>query len=249
MNVHFQIDNKQVVVLANKLEKLRRSALPNAIRNTLNSAAFDVKQNTMPASAEKNFVKRKPNFFKANSKVFMAKGYDVKSMKSIIGFIPSNAEYNNFAVEELAQQEHSGVINRRSFVPLVFSRSGQSHGGQVLPSNRLKVIKNIIDSRNNASGRNKKEKFIRSAIHAGKRGFLIGNIGNSQTLFRVNTIKRDRNGKMIVGKTPIYSFKQGRSVRIKKATHFMRIASYQSAAKINQFFHREGNRQIQYLFK
>ncbi|KKN42121.1 hypothetical protein LCGC14_0716250, partial [marine sediment metagenome] len=71
------VNTDEVVRYSNKLEKLHRSAFPIAIRGTLNNAAFDVKQKTMPVSAEKEFVNRQPNFFKANSKVNMAKGFNV----------------------------------------------------------------------------------------------------------------------------------------------------------------------------
>jgi hypothetical protein len=200
----------------------------------------------MPVSADKHFVKRKPNFFKANSKVVMAQGFDIKTMKSVVGFTPSNAKYNNYAVDELEQQEHSGTINKRTFVPLDLARSGGSNTSQILPSNRLKVIKKIVDS-TKSKGRNRKEQFIRAAIFAGKKGFVIGNLGK-QTLFRINSIK-SVGGKTIIGKTPIYSFKQGRSVRIRKATHFMREASYRSAQKINKYFAREAQKQIQRTFR
>jgi hypothetical protein len=248
LNVYFKLDNSAVVAYVNRLEKLKKSALPNAIRNTLNSAAFDVKQNTMPSSADKNFVKRKPNFFKANSKVVMAKSGDVKSMKAVVGFTSSNAQYNNFAVEELEQQEHGGRIGKRTLIPLDFSRSGQSHGGQVLPSNRVRVIKNIIHS-TKSKGRNKRQQFIKAAIYAGKNGLVIGNIGSRETLFRVKSIKKDANGKTVITKTPLYSYQKGRSIRIKKATHFMREASYKSARRMNEHFIREAKKQIQYIFK
>lgn len=233
------------MVFANRLEKFRKSALPNAIRGTLNSLAFDVKQRTMPVSADKHMEKRKPNFFKANSKVLMARSGDIKTMKAVVGFVSSNATYNNFAVRELEQQEFGGSIPKRTFVPLDFSRSGQGNSGQVLPSNRLKTLKNIINSAN-AKGRNAREKFIKSAIHAGKRGYVIGNIGTRQTLFRVNSIKRDKSGKTIIGKTPLYSFQHGRSVKIKKSTHFMREASYKSMKKGSAFFIREAKRQLSF---
>lgn len=246
MNVYVNINSKELVILSNKLEKLRKSALPNTIRNSLNSAAFDVKQKTMPVSADKHFEKRKPNFFKANSKVIMAQGYDIKNMKAVVGFTPSNAEYNNFAVRELEQQEHSGKIEKRTLVPLDTARSGENHGSQILPSNRLRTIRKIIDS-SKAQGRNAKEKFVKSAVYAGKKGFVLGNFGK-KTLFRINTIKRV-DGKIIVGKTALYSYNPSRSVRIKKATHFMREASYISSGKLNVFFQREGMKQIQRVFK
>lgn len=246
MNVYFNINNNAVVVFANKLEKLRKSALPAVVRNTLNSAAFDVKQNTMPASAAKNFIRRKPNFFKANSKVVMAQGQDVNTMRSVVGFTPTNAKYNNYAVDELEQQEHSGKIDHRTFVPLDFARSGNSHTSEVLPSNRLKVIKNLIDA-TKIRGRNRKQQFVLAAIAAGKKGFVIGNLGN-KTVFKISSIS-NVGGNTVVKKIPLYSFKQGRSVRIRKATNFMRTASYQSSSKMNQFFAREANKQFQYLYR
>ncbi len=247
MSYIFNINSSAAVVLTNRLEKLRKSALPNAIRNTLNGAAFDVKQRTMPSSAGKHFINRKQNFFRANSKVFMAQGFSMTAMKAVVAFVPYNAEYNNFAVRELEQQEHSGTIHHRTFVPLNFSRSGQSLAGQVLPSNRLKAVRRLVDA-SKYKGRNKKEQFIKAAVYAGKKGFVIGNLGK-KTVFRINTIKRDKDGKTIIGKTPLYSFSQGRSVRIKKATHFMREASFQSAGKITKIYHAEAMRQINRVFK
>ncbi|KKL54819.1 hypothetical protein LCGC14_2261580, partial [marine sediment metagenome] len=81
------VNTDKVVVFSNKLEKLHRSAFPIAIRGALNNAAFDVKKNTMPVSAEKEFTIRRKNFFKANSRVNMAKGFNVRTMQAMIGFV------------------------------------------------------------------------------------------------------------------------------------------------------------------
>ncbi|MBL4809315.1 MAG: hypothetical protein JKY43_04565, partial [Phycisphaerales bacterium] len=51
MAVEFNVNTDAVVSLTNKLEKLHKSAFPVAVRGTLNSAAFDVKQKSMPAFA------------------------------------------------------------------------------------------------------------------------------------------------------------------------------------------------------
>src|SRR5687767_16018423 len=88
--MELNINSDAVVKHTNTLEKMHRSAMPLAIRNTLNSVAFDVKKNTMPASAEREFVTRAPNFFKANSRVEMARGWNVDSMQSVVGFIPKD---------------------------------------------------------------------------------------------------------------------------------------------------------------
>jgi hypothetical protein len=260
MNFHFNINTKACVVLANKLEKFRKSALPNAVRNTLNSAAFDVKQKSMPVSSKKHFVNRKENFFKANSKVVMAQGYNIKAMRSTVGFVHTNAKYNNYAVDELEQQEFSGSIPKRSLVPFDQARSGGEHSGQILPTNRLHQLK-IIDAAK-IPGRSKKQQFIIAALiaknkwpmtvaGAGKtavQGTFDGKNG-SRTVFRINSVKRKKGGKWEIDKTRLYSVKTGRSVRINKATHFMREASYISAGKMNMMFRKEAMRQFQRTYK
>ena len=84
------INSNAVVSYTNTLEKLHKSAFPVAIRETLNSAAFDVKKNTMPLSAKKSFIERQPTFFKANSKVDKATGFNTSTMKSTVGFFSNN---------------------------------------------------------------------------------------------------------------------------------------------------------------
>ena len=248
MNQILKIDTGAAVVFTNRLEQLHRAALPNAIRNTLNRAAFDVKQMTMPISSKKHFTIRKENFFKANSRVVMAKGYDINNMKAAVGFYQNKAKYNNKAVLELEQQEYSGTINKRSFIPLKAARSGGSQSAEVLPSNRLRnVIKLIVDP-SKQRGKSRKAKFVIAAVKAGRRGFVMGNFGK-QSLFRITSIRRDENKNTIITKVPIYSHKSGRSVRIKRATGFMGEASRKSAGKLNTFYISEANRQINRVFR
>lgn len=225
----------------NKLEKMHRSALPSAIRGTLNKAAFDVKQRTMPASVDKTFVKRNPTFFKANSRVEMAKGFDVKTMASTVGFTSHNLKYNNFAVQELEEQEYGGRIRSRSFIPLGAARSGNSSSKPVLPSNRLRKIRKVVDS-NRGRGVSRSSKFVRAAMKAGRGGFVIGNFAR-KTLFKITSISKDEDGKPVITKIPIYSFLKGRSVGI-KSTRFMRNASDLSASKLEKFYIEEAERQF-----
>jgi len=65
----FNINTDAAVVMTNKLEKMHRSALPVAIRRTLDSASFDVKQRSLLLNTEKTFEQRKKTFFKATSRV------------------------------------------------------------------------------------------------------------------------------------------------------------------------------------
>lgn len=242
MNTYVDIDSRELVIFINKLEKMRRSALPVAIRGTLNKAAFDVKQRTMIESSEAHFIKRKPNFFKANSRVQMASGFAVSSMRSVVGFTSAGANnYTNFAVQELRQQEYGGAIGHRSFIPLDTARTGENPAGLVRPGQRLSEIKGIQDS-NLGPGNTEKEKFVRAAIRAGRGGFVLGNTPK-QMLHRVMGLKRVKGRITRVKTRPLYSFSRGREVNI-QATGFMREATRRTAASIPRFFVNEANRQF-----
>lgn len=222
------IDATAVIEHTATLEKLHRSALPLAIRNTLTSVAFDVKKTTMPAEAEKAFTVRAPNFFKAKSRVDMARGWDIGSMQSVVGFTGSDQ-----AVQDLEQQEYGGTIESRSFIPLDVSRTS-GHASKVKPSNRLSKIKRIVNS-NTIEGKTPKAKFWNAVKKAGKGGYVIGN-NSKQTLFKVERITPLKI-------KPLYSFKRGRDVDVDQ-THFMRTASLASGEKINSIYIREAQKQI-----
>lgn len=243
IEMKLNIDTSAVVKLTNKLEKLHRSALPNAIRNALNSAAFDVKQNTMPKSAAVNFEKRQPNFFKANSRVDMAKGFDVNQMKATVGFVEAGLKGgNNFAVKNLEQQEDGGTINKKSFIPMDAARGGNK-SRPVRPGNRLSSINKIVNS-NTVNAKSEKQQFMKAVKIAGVGGFVIGN-RKKKVLWRVNSMNLNK-GKLKL--TPIYTFKQNRSVRV-KPTGFMETASIESAKKIEDFYIKEAKKQIKRLLQ
>lgn len=230
------INTNQVVVMANRLERMKRTALPAAVRGTLNSAAFDVKKNTMPASADRAFVKRTPNFFKANSKVDTARGSSVNDMQATVGFIGKGT--SDQAVKDLEQQERGGSIKKRSFIPMSTSRGGGA-AKPVRPVNRLAKITNIVNAAKMKAASAKQE-FLAAAAKAGKGGFVIGN-NPKQTLWRIRSIDRGK-----IKKEPLYSFKDNRSVSV-KATGFMERASLESGNRLDDFFLKEVNRQMSKL--
>ena len=229
------VNTDKLVVFTNKLEKLHRSAFPVAVRGTLNKAAFDIKTNTMPQSAERTFVNRRKNFFKATSRVDMAQGFNLSSMKSTVGFIG-----NGQAVKDLEEQEYGGTIKGRSFIPTDEARTGGSKAKAVRPVNRLSRVKNIVNS-NTISGKSKKQKFLRAAIQANKGGFVLGN-GRTKMLYRIISIKKIK-GRTIIKKQAIYSYEKGRNVSV-SATGFMKSASLKSANDLDKFYIQEAERQF-----
>lgn len=239
--MRLNINTNEVVKFTAKLEQLRKSALPNAIRGTLNDAAFDVKQKTMPAQAESKFIKRSPNFFKANSAVDKAVGFEVNRMRSTVGFIESRLRLggNNFAVKDLEQQEHSGKIAGKSYIPLDSARAN-GYSSLVKPANRLsQILKNnkIVVARNLAGGGSKKQQFVKAVHKAGAGGYVLGsNIKGENILWRVDSI----TGPSRFSLTALYDYVGGRKVRVKE-TGFMEIATLKSAAKLNGFYIAQAN--------
>lgn len=242
------INSDAVVAMTNTLEKLHRSALPSAIRETLNKTALDVKKRTMPESAKKTFTERSPTFFKATSKVQFAKGFDVKTMQSIVGFMPqSGAKESGGATEDLKQQEDSGTIGHRAFIPTDKARAGNSHNRRVSNKNRLAAIRKQIKDTKNSKAKTAAGRFFSTAMFAGKGGLVIGSKMNkgSRLLLRINSIVR-RGGKTVINSTPLYSVKGNRAVKIKQ-TKFMEKASYKSAKLIERIYIVEAEKQIKRL--
>lgn len=256
------IDGKALRGFSDKLEKISKSALPIAVRQTLNDAAYDVKQVTMPQTSDASFIRRKPTFWKAKSRVEGAKGFDVDNMNSTVGFL--EGKKHSQAVRNLEEQEHGGTIKDKDFIPLDDARHGDSYYQQVELKNWLKKIDSSFattkwDGRfpssikkasdykrfNKNGGLMKlthKQKFFGTVMDAGKGRYVLGN-NKSQVLFRVKKIyKVDKKNKYEL--EPLYSFRKGRVIRIKKATHFMENAALKSASKMNQFFINNAKRKI-----
>jgi hypothetical protein len=237
------VNTDAVVKHTATLEKLHKSALPVAIRNTLTKAAFDVKQRTMPKSADQSFIKRAPNFFKANSRVEMAQGWDVNTMKSIVGFV--SRKDKGKSVEDLEAQEYGGSIPGRAVVALKTARTGKNWAGRVQVKNRVADNRGTFVSTDGTKGANEHQKFVKSAIHAGVKGLVLEQQPNSRgnkTVYRILAIKRV--GRNTVIKTEkIYAVKAGRAVK-PEATHFMQRASMESAHKMETIYIQEAEKRI-----
>lgn len=244
MHVHVNIDN--LVNYANNLEKLGKSAFPVAMRGTINGGAYSLKKNHMPKKAKEMFEERQPNFFKANSKVFPATGFDVKTMYAEVGFLSSglhNAS-TNYAVKDLEKQEDSGIIRGRSFKPLPEAR--RSGTGNVRANSRIsQILKsgNVVvanESRINGVGKNgKMQQFIKASIHAGVGGYVLG--GN--VLWKVTRLRRlNFNHTTEFKKQKLYSFKKDGTAKV-RARGFIRAAALDVQKEMEMLFRIEFQKQ------
>jgi len=233
--VRLDINTDAAVNFSDKLERMSRSALPNAVRNTLNSAAFDVKQKTMPASASAEFTQRRKTFFKAKSRVGMAKGWDINQMNSKIGFIGGG---DNQAVRDLEKQDRGGKIGGRKFIPSDDARVTKSLGRNVRNKYKyenIKNVKNVRDFKGNSWG----ARFLKASHNAGVGGFVVNTSGGSWgAILEITSLRRG-----LAGYKKIYTLNKSEVVSV-KSTGFMRKASNKSAKKLNRFYEENAKRQI-----
>lgn len=238
--MQLDINTDEIVIHANRLEKMSRTALPNAVRGTLNSLAFDVKKTTMPKQVDKDFTNRKKNFFKSRSNVDMARGSNINSMQSLVGFIP-NSDRSDQSVQNLEQQERGGAIKKRDFVPTNEARTNKSNTRIVSRRNQLRNIKRISKV-SEAKGKNKGERFIKTVVHAGKGGVVM----TENSLLRVKSLKRLKSGKWKFRIERIYDFQENRSVKV-RATHFMEKSTKTTMKKEFDFFEKQADREFKKL--
>lgn len=242
------INTDAAVQYSNTLEKLGKTALPNAVRGTLNKAVFDVKKNTLEESSSKKFTKRQANFFKANSRFENARGSKISEMKATVGMVSKNLQgKNNYAVKDLQQQESGGSIDKKTFIPTVNARRGGALKGLVKPNLRLSAIQDKINSvRKINNAKNASEAFIKAAVFAGAGGFVL----YKGMVFRIDLPPRSnlKSGKTVIKRTPVYSVKKDRRVSV-KPTSFMKSAALETAKKMQQFYEDEANRQLKKYMK
>jgi hypothetical protein len=236
------VNSDAVVKFSNKLDKLGKSALPNAVRETLSKAALDVKQRTMPHQAKSEFVQRTKTFFKANSRVEFAKGKDIDSMRSVVGFTEHALRgSDNYAVDDLQQQEYGGTIGGKSFIPQQEARVSKSVKKNVRANFRIEKLRNL-KSVSDAPGKNWADRFFKTALHVGVGGMVLSTSGRSGAIYRIDSIEKGR-----IKKTKLYSFSKNRTVKV-SGTGFMGKASAESADSISHIYLKEAQKQIDRYF-
>lgn len=191
-----RIDADEVIKLTVKLEKTHRAALPNAIRNTLNNAAFEVK-NEIPIQGQKKFVTRSKGFLRAFSTVDKASGFNVNNMVATAGI---NSKRGSKVAEGLVAQEFGGTLDTSRLVPHDDARTSGSHLKRLKRKNwKQKLNANKGGKAYRAHKGSRKSKFVAAVMSTVKSGkeFMILQNGGTGMLYRIKGSKaRKRSGKL-----------------------------------------------------
>ena len=224
----------ELVKFTHELEKIHRSAIHEDVRQTLNSAADNMKKETMPDEYNKTFTVRNKSFLRSRSGFKLASGFEVSGMESISGIIDKSDQ----ATQDLAIQETGGVIGGRSLIPVDTARVGKSKSKQVRRGFRLS---NISAHQKVRAG--DQQGLLIAANRIGVGGELI----YGHTLFQVQKIIRvgsgAKKGNTFVKMLPLYDYVEGRSVSISKRP-FVKPAAIKEGKKLNQYFIEHAKKRI-----
>lgn len=238
--IKFNIDTNACVVLTDRLERLNKSALPVAVRQTLNNAAFDVKQKTLEQSANKNFIRRAPTFFKKFSGVNKASGFDMRSMKAEVGMTAQGVQTAETAVSNMAIQEFGGAI-RKGADYLKAARAG-SLGRKVTKANYFN--KNRLVKGNFKRANTSKSKFVAAAYVSlrEKKQVSVQTI-KGRFLMQVTGIRKSKKGQLKIKSKLILKDRTLKPAKI-TATNFSREAAFMTVAKMDGMFRVEAEKQF-----
>ena len=246
--MRLNVNSAKLITYTDNLEKLSSKALPYAVRNTLNNAAFDMKKDTLQKSVKTNFKGLKaPQFFKRYSGVRKANGTNINAMESKVGLLDFGNPAARKAIDNMDVQEIGGVITG-GFSYLKDARAGSSLNKFVKKANYYDKSK-VVSGRSKI-GRSKgtnKSKFVARAYRANKENkpmFINSLKGNF--LARVTSFKKSKRGKVKI-KIKLL-MKERESAKI-KATHFMEEAGLETRNKIEKIYITEIDKQIKRLQK
>lgn len=209
-----------------KLGELHRSAFPNAIRATLNDAAFEMKKNNLHTSAARNFkYTRSKTFFKRFSAVNKAKGWKINEMYSEVGMLDMGQKSAKTAIDNMHLHETGGNV-KKGAIYLKGSRTSKNFGKLVRKVNYLKK-ENHVKSGN----------YVKKAFVALKENKLMK---QGDYLIKVNKITK---GKKLRINTSFIA-KERENTRI-SPNKFISKAAEVTQRKIRSNFQKNAEYQIQ----
>jgi hypothetical protein len=238
-NIRFNVNTDATIALTAKLERLNRSAFPNAVRSTLNDAAFHMKKKEILKSAKLNMTVRNRGLFKKFTGVQKATGYNLNSMQAVVGFVPKEGVKGGKVPEGMEKNEVGGTDNTGAmYVPT--SRQQNRYDKNKLAKNHTKRVRTRGGQSSvmalMAGWEEGKPVFFRS-----KKG--IGYVVEVLRVFDMSTGKRDFKLNFLMRSRKEKPSKM-------KATHFVEEAAKKTIKnEIDDFYSTNATYQFQKVLK
>ncbi len=243
MGYSLNIDASENVELTNRLEKLHKSAMPVAVRGTLNDLAFEAKKKHLPKTAEKAFTVRKKGFFSSHSRVNKSPNtFKLNEMQAEMGIVQGKSD----AGDEMKKQEFGGQIKGRDYIPLPGptgtggrARTSGSYGKTV---SKRYYLKRIEPEKHKPVF--KQQGFIRAAFAAGKGGFLRF----GEVIVEIRKLKKPSRDSVFIKAEPVYAFEEGRTVNLEPRP-FIKPAGEKAQLSANELYIKQAERRFEKYMK
>ena len=222
--IEVRLDVKEFEAMEKTLRALGTKAMPSVARTVINNLAFEVKQNTLIATARQEFNVRTPGMFKKFSKVDKATGNDIRSMHADVGMLDKGPGRTFDKQEEGGSYEHE-------YVPADLARVGGARGRKIAKKYLLSNGK-IIDrskAKNKIVGHSK---LIPDLAMAKKLGLWVFHRG---AIFEVTYFKRGKQGVRPKTKLKMLYAKPSKDVKV-PGVGFMEASALRAMKKAGRFY-------------
>jgi hypothetical protein len=247
----FKIDTDEVIKLTVKLQKLNRSALPSAARNTLNNAAFETKKQ-IPIQGQKKFkYTRNKGFLKSFSTINKANGFNISKMESKAGL---NGSKEKEVVDNLVSHEKGGILNKSKITPHDDARTGNSKSKKVRRKNYKSINAHDATPAYRSHKGTRKSKFVAavmSTAKSGKKHMLMTNKSNGKSgiIYRLKSLKSNRKtGKLSFSLDKVYIRTESERATT-KSKGFILASKNVAIKQIPEFYKKNAEFQIKKHWK
>lgn len=237
-NFKLNVNTDAAIILTAKLERMHRSAMPSAIRSTLNDAAFTMKKTEILVSAKNNMNVKNPAFFKRFTGLKRANGFNVNSMYSEVGFLDRGQKSAIKAINKGMESNEFGGKDDDGGMYIGKSRNGKGLVRRSARFDKTKVLKTKSKSniaRMYASEKSKKQVFINTS----KGRFLV----------QVNSFERGVKGSGPDIKLDFLMRHRKQHIAKAKATHFNQEAALKTQKQMDNFYLKNANYQFSKIWK
>lgn len=245
-NFKFNVNTDAAIILTAKLERLNKSAFPSAVRSTLSDGAFSMKKVGILKSAEKNMKVKAPNFFKANTGVDRAKGFNVNQMSATVGFMNKRGLSANKAVTYGMEANEFGATDTTGlkYYPATRGARGMVKRSQYFDKSKVDSDdKGTFVNKAFRSLKSKKAVFVNT-----KKGRALIKVKSIRTYKRANKNKGISKGGLKINSTLLMMDRTHKKAKA-KATHFNREAALETQKMMDDFYKKNAEFQFNKVLK
>lgn len=249
-----KIDSSELKKYEKKLNDLHRSAFPNAVRSTLNDAAFLHKSEISPTAAKSFDNTRNKSLFKKITGVDKATGWNIDQMKATSGINKRGLSGKASRVADNIQGVNDGTkVKTTKLVPHLRNRYSQKLSGRVRKDG-FKSDVDFFDATNGFKLSMRKTKNRAAAfrismyytLKSGKQAMLLkgGRKGKVDGMvYHINRFSSVKTKKSKYVATKLYSYKRNNESDVKQ-NDFIEQALKKPIQQIPNLFQKNAEYQI-----